>query len=61
MHIIKTTVSILTKFFTVIKTSFKCPLWVVQIRTSQISYKMTDGRRLGKIEKSPYLSNDEIN
>jgi len=41
--------------------TFKRPLWVVQIHTSQISYKMTDGRHLGKIEKSPYLSNDVTN
>ena len=53
VHIIKTTTSIPTKFCTVIKTTKCLRGW-----SSHMHYKskMADGRHLGKIEKSLYLS-----
>ena len=53
VHIIETTVSIPTKFCTVIKTT-KCPSWVVPTHALQI--QDADGRHLGKIERLLYLS-----
>ena len=52
LHIIKTTVLILTKFCTVIK-STKCP----SSKHAHHKSKMADGRHLGKMEKLPYLRN----
>ena len=54
MHIIKTTASIPTKFCTVIKTN-KCPTWVS--KHTHHKSEMADGRHLGKVKKSPYISN----
>jgi len=54
LHIIQTTVTILAKFCTVIKTT-KCPSW--WSKHAHHKFKMGDSRHLGKIEKSSYLRN----
>jgi len=53
LNIIETTVTILTKFCTVIKTTKCLSGWS---KHAHHKSKMADSRHLGKIEKSPYLS-----